>query len=284
MKLLTRLFNFYIDASVHVGLSVYSLIVITLLNFDMPYDENVCYAVFYGTIVGYNFIKYGSEARRFYIVKTRHIKGIQYFSFICFALCVYYLLQLSASALVLLGGLVLLSFFYAVPLYTSVRNIRNSPGIKIFIVALVWSGVTVVLPVVNNYELFRAAGGIVGDVGVEWLQRFLLVIVLTIPFEIRDMVVDDLSLGTIPQKVGVRKAKSAGIVLLCLVLAIEFLKKNSFWPDVVSLFVILVLVALALVYSGVKQNKYYCSFWIEGIPVLWGLLLLLLNNFITLKT
>ncbi|MBC9795563.1 hypothetical protein [Sinomicrobium weinanense] len=284
MKLLTRVFNFYIEASVHVALSVYALTVITLLNFDMPYDENVCYAVFYGTIVGYNFIKYGSEARRFYMVETRHVKTIQYFSFICFALCVYYVLQLSVSSLVLLGGLVVLSFFYAVPFYTSVRNIRNSPGIKIFIVALVWSGVTVGLPVVNHYDLFRAGGGAVRDVGIEWLQRFLFVIVLTIPFEIRDMAVDDLSLGTIPQKIGIGNAKSVAILLLCLVLVVEFLKKNSFWPDVVSLSVILVLMVLALRYSQVKQNKYYCSFWVEGIPVLWGLLLLLLNNLITLKT
>lgn len=279
MNLLTRLFNFYIEASVHVALAVYSMTVITLLNFDIPYDENVCYAVFYGTIVGYNFIKYGSEARRFYIVKTRHIKSIQYFSFICFTLCVYYLFHLTAPALMLLGGLIVLSFFYAVPLYTSVRNIRNSPGIKIFIVALVWSGVTVLLPLVDNYEVLISGKGFALDAGIEWLQRCLFIVVLTIPFEIRDMTVDDLSLGTIPQKVGVKRAKSLGIFLLCLVLVLELLKRNSLWQDTVSMFIILVLTMLALVFSREKQNKYYCSFLVEGIPVLWGVLLLILKGF-----
>ncbi|MGS2763197.1 hypothetical protein [Sinomicrobium sp. M5D2P9] len=278
MSFLTRIFNFYIEASIHVGLAVYSLTVITLLNFGIPYDENVCYVVFYGTIVGYNFIKYGSEARRFYIVKTRHVKSIQYFSFICFALCGYYLFQLNFRALLVLGILVVLSFFYAVPLYASFRNIRNLPGIKIFIVALVWSGTTVLVPLVNNYEIVYAENGWMWDVSLEWLQRFLFVVVLTIPFEIRDMAVDDLSLGTIPQKTGVRNAKLIGVTLLFLVLALELLKQNKLWPDGLSLLVIAILVAIALIYSRVNQNKYYSSFRVEGIPVLWGLLLVFLKE------
>ncbi|RNL84899.1 hypothetical protein ED312_13010 [Sinomicrobium pectinilyticum] len=278
MNVLTKVFNFYLEASIHVALAVYSLTVITLLNFDVPYDEDVCYAVFYGTIVGYNFIKYGSEARHFYIVKTQYVKSIQYFSFICFALCGYYLFQLSPYALLLLGVLMVLSFFYAVPFYTSFRNIRNSPGIKIFIVALVWSSTTVLLPLINNSGIISARDGLVWDVALEWLQRFLFVVVLTIPFEIRDMAVDDLSLGTIPQKIGIRNAKLLGISLLLLVLVLELLKRNTLWPDGLSLLVIATLVGIALLYSGVKQNKYYSSFWVEGIPVLWGALLLFLKG------
>ncbi|MGS2738682.1 hypothetical protein [Sinomicrobium sp. M5D2P17] len=278
MSILTKVFNFYIEASIHVALAAYSMTIITLLNFGIPYDKNVCYVVFYGTIVGYNFIKYGSEARRFYIVKTRYVKSIQYFSFICFALCGYYLFRLSPYALLVLGALVVLSFFYAVPLYASFRNIRNLPGIKIFIVALVWSGVTVLLPVVNNYNILTTENGLVRDVGLEWLQRFLFVVVLTIPFEIRDMAVDDLSLGTIPQKIGVRSAKLLGIVLLLLVLVLEMLKQNKLWPDGLALLVIAILVTIALINSRIKQNKYYCSFWIEGIPVLWVLLLVFLKE------
>lgn len=278
MSFLTKVFNFYIEASIHVALSVYSLTVITLLNFGIPYDENVCYVVFYGTIVGYNFIKYGSEARRFYVVKTRYVKSIQYFSFICFLLCGYYLLHLNAAAFIVLAVLMILSFFYAVPLSSSFRNIRNSPGIKIFIVALVWSGATVVLPVVNNADIMAFGEASVQDVVLEWLQRFLFVMVLTIPFEIRDMAVDNLSLGTIPQKIGVKNARKLGIYVLVVVFALELLKQNRLGTDAMTLLVVIVLLVLALIYSRVKQHRYYCSFWVEGIPVVWAVLLVLFKN------
>ncbi|WP_112369869.1 UbiA prenyltransferase family protein [Sinomicrobium soli] len=278
MKWLIRLLNFYIEASIHVALSAGMLTVITMFNLDLPFDGYVCLTVFFGTIVGYNFIKYGSEARRFYVVRTRYVKSIQYFSFACFLCCVFCAIHIRLQGLMVLGGLVLLCFFYAVPLNASVRNIRNFPGIKIFIVALVWSGATVWLPLAGNMELpvyGRVSGA---DMLMEGIQRFLFVIVLTIPFEIRDMAVDDLSLGTIPQKFGVRSSKYMGTAVLLLVLLLELFKRKSSLPDFAGLSLTSVFLGVALWYSRVEQGKYYCSFWVEGIPVLWMVLLVILKG------
>ncbi|WP_461534213.1 UbiA prenyltransferase family protein [Sinomicrobium sp.] len=277
MERLIRLLNFYIEASIHVALSACALTVITVFNFDLPFDWYVCLSVFFGTIVGYNFIKYGSEARRFYVVRTRYVKSIQYFSFVCFAICAYCLIHIRLPGLIVLFGLILLSFFYAVPLNASVRNIRNFPGIKIFIVALVWSGATVWLPLANNLDASGSVGLLGEDMIIEGIQRFLFVIVLTIPFEIRDMAVDDLSLGTIPQKVGVKNTRYIGALILLLVLFMELLKQKSGWSDFFGLLITSELLGLALWYSRVDQKKYYCSFWVEGIPIVWMVLLLLLN-------
>ena len=60
MTCLRTLFDFYINASIHVALSVYALTRVTEIYFDIPYDENLNYFIFYGTITGYNFIKYRS--------------------------------------------------------------------------------------------------------------------------------------------------------------------------------------------------------------------------------
>ncbi len=101
----------------------------------------------------------------------------------------------------------------------------------------------------------------VQDVVLEWLQRFLFVMVLTIPFEIRDMAVDNLSLGTIPQKIGIKNARKLGIYVLVVVFALELLKQNWLGTDAMTLLVVIVLLVLALIYSRVKQHRYYCSFW-----------------------
>jgi len=58
MTFLKQLFNFYINSSIHVALAVYALAYITLVEYDIEYDENVLYFVFYATITGYNFVKY----------------------------------------------------------------------------------------------------------------------------------------------------------------------------------------------------------------------------------
>ena len=63
MQMLKKLLNFYIESSIHVALSVYALIRITFFKLNLPYDEPVAYFSFFGTIVGYNFIKYDELVR-----------------------------------------------------------------------------------------------------------------------------------------------------------------------------------------------------------------------------
>jgi len=58
MNLFKLVFNFYINSSIHVALAVYALVRITESYFKLPYNENLDYFIFYGTITGYNFIKY----------------------------------------------------------------------------------------------------------------------------------------------------------------------------------------------------------------------------------
>ena len=47
MKGLKHLFNFYLNSSIHVALSVYALTWITLIKFEIDYDKSVLYFVFY---------------------------------------------------------------------------------------------------------------------------------------------------------------------------------------------------------------------------------------------
>ena len=100
--------------------------------------------------------------------------------------------------------------------------------------------------------------------------------VLILPFEIRDLSVDDLSLGTLPQKIGVQKTKLFGAVLLLIFLLLEFFKDEVLELNVVVLPVIFIVTLFFLINSSVKQSKYYASFFVEGIPIIWLLLLLVL--------
>jgi len=278
MKVFKQLFNFYLDSSIHVALSAYSLTWITLLEFDLSYHKKVLYFVFYATITGYNFVKYFGIAKFHHRSLTNWLKAVQIVSFFCFLLMCYYAYQLRVQTLLFISGLGIITFLYAIPFLPkrwfldNQHNLRSVGGLKIYLIALIWSGVTVFLPLIeNNYLLDET-------VFITAIQRFILIIVLMLPFEIRDLRYDSLKLATIPQKIGVKQTKTIGVLLLTVFFFLEFFKDEVESVSVIILFFITVLTGLFLWFSKTEQRKYYSAFWVEGLPVFWLALWLVFNG------
>ena len=72
MRVLKRIFDFYLDASVHVALSVVVLMDITAVFFGLEGDKHLTYFMFFATISCYNFIKYGIEAKKYFFVSNSY--------------------------------------------------------------------------------------------------------------------------------------------------------------------------------------------------------------------
>ena len=106
------------------------------------------------------------------------------------------------------------------------------------------------------------------------LQRFLLVFVLILIFEIVDLKDDDPLLQTVPQQIGVERTKKLGFGLLVLFLALDFLNGNF---SLLSLFFILVT-ALFLAFANEYRSKYYTLFWVEAIPIFGFVLQLFISK------
>ena len=121
-------------------------------------------------------------------------------------LCRYFVL------ISIFGGI---TFLYAIPLLPkryfidNQKNLREIGGLKIYIIAIVWTFTTVTLPLIENKT------AITTDVIITSVQRFLFVIVLMLPFEIRDLNYDSLKLATIPQKIGIKKNRSKFASVFC---------------------------------------------------------------------
>ncbi|MGB5417349.1 hypothetical protein [Algibacter sp.] len=272
MRFFKQLINFYINSSIHVALAVYSLTWVTLLSLNLSYSESVLYFVFYASITGYNFVKYYGIAKFHHRQLANWLKWIQILSFICFILMCYYGLQLKLYTHIFIGCFAIFTIFYAIPISTKKNNsLRNSSGLKVFVIALVWAGVTVFIPLINaDYQVSL-------DVILLAVQRFLYVLVLMIPFEIRDLKFDSINLSTIPQKLGVKNTKVFGIILLLVFFLLEFLKDETSESAIITLFIVSVVTGLFVVFSKIEQHKYYSSFWVEGLPILWLFLMLLFN-------
>jgi hypothetical protein len=268
MTWIKRIFDFYLDASIHVAFAILCLVHITALTLNINIPKALYLFIYFGSITCYNFVKYGVEAEKYILVATRYHKNIQFFSLGCFLVALYQVFFLSEAVIIGLLVLGLITGLYALPVLPKHKNFRSLSGFKILIVATVWAGTTVILPVLSQDEAITL------NVKVETLQRFLFVLILLIPFEIRDMKYDSTELRTLPQRFGIKGAKLIGIGWAVLFFGSSFLMSDF---DVVSIYAkaILFIILLVLLFlTNLNQGKYFSSFWVEAIPIFWWSILL----------
>ena len=270
--MLKKIFDFYINASLHVALSAYALVSMTMYFFSIYNDFEVRAFVFFGTVVGYNFVKYDALARLRKKTIGKGLRLIIALSVFCALASFYYFLKLKLITQTLGGIVFLLLLLYTLPFFPNKQNARNWKGVKIYIVSLCWVGVTVLLPLINEKIPFTS------DVFLMCLQRFILIFVLVLIFEIVDVNTDDPHLKTVPQQIGVGKTKLVGYVLLVILLALEFLFTSQ--QDYVPLafkFIVCGIIGWFLYFANENKSRYYASFWVESIPIFWWILFLLLS-------
>jgi hypothetical protein len=273
MILFKRFFDFYLNSSIHVAFAAYALLRISEMYLDIPYQKNLDYFIFFGTITGYNFVKYAGVAKLHHKSLTSNLKNIQIFSFFCFLAMCFYAFSFPIKTLLISIPFAILTVLYAVPFLSGFeKNLRAYGYLKIIVVALVWSAFTVLIPA------FHDSNTISYEVFLLFIQRFLIVVVLILPFEIRDLKYDSISLQTIPRKIGIPQTKRLGLILMLFSLLISYsLNTNLEMKKAFMLFFFLVIIFLMR--AKETQSEYFSSFWVESLPIIWWLLLLGFHNF-----
>jgi len=271
MHLIKRIVDFYIYSNIHVALAGLCITKITLIKFGIT-ESYAPYFVALSIIVSYNFIRYCE-------IKARHLnqfkswffdnkKKLFVLTFVSGLLLVYitFFTDFNRNATLLLLPFSLVTFFYVIPLF-KIGNIevsfRNFPSLKIFSIAIVWAGVSVFFP------LYEAGYVIDSDVYLEFVQRVLFLIVITLPFDIRDVTTDLKLLETMPQVLGISATKRIGLVFLVEFVLLELFKQNYSIESLLILTVIAIISGLFLWFSSPQRNSYYTSFWVESIPICW---------------
>lgn len=253
MKFLQQLLDFYIQSSIHVGFAVFCLVKTTEITANLTPNPSLASCVFFATILGYNFLKYGEIFWRgnYQSAKYYSILFVSIFSLFGLIYQFCYLSNAIRMHLFVSGLLVLIYPF-----------IRKFGILKLFFVSLVVTYITVFIP-------FKNLKFIESDLVIHFIQRFLLLSSLLIPFEIMDSFQDPISLQTLPQKFGINKTKLLGMLLVIPFMILEFLKTKS---SLISLFIGLVTV-IFIHFSSKQRNKYYTNFWVESVPIFWLILL-----------
>ena len=276
MHRLKKYFDFYIFSNLHVSFAVFSLTKLTLVMYGIT-ENTLPWFTFFSTLFSYNFIRlYKLSDIQHWMNQfvRKHRKILILLMIISLGSCFYLLFQLQLKAILVLLPFTFLTFFYVLPINFS-RNtpmtLRAISFIKIFLIAFSWAGVTVLFPLVNYHK----------SIGLDELliftQYFFFVVVITLPFDIRDVNFDEDSLKTIPQVLGVNYAKRFGILCLMLFVGMEFSKSTAESFGFREHLIIAVLALIFLMRSSKNQNKYYSAFWVESIPIVWLILHLIIN-------
>ncbi len=268
MNVLKRIFDFYLQGSIHVALSVYVFIRITEIVLNLPPNVYLAGFGFFGTIVGYNFVKYDALARSGKPKLGLRLKVFIGLSILAFIGSIFCFFHLTFRTQGISGIFLAITALYTLPFFPNQKNARSWAGLKIYVVALCWVGVTVVLPVLNANAPMET------DFYIVSIKRFILVVVLLFVFEIIDLAWDDPHLKTVPQQIGVLKTKILGVFLLLVFLFLELFQRNESLPKFAASIILIIVTAIFLVFATERRSKYYTTFWTESIPILWWILLM----------
>lgn len=255
MKIFSKIFDFYIDGSIHVAFAVFCLVQITIISNHLESMDYFPFCVFFGTVLGYNFLKYFEIFRRGFFKSNKYyaIIIVSIFAGIGF-LFSFYILENRIQKLLFFSGLFVLIYPF----------LRRYGWMKLFFVSFVVTFITVYIP-------FQTLKGMPFEFYISFIQRFFILTSLLIPFEIMDSKTDEKILNTLPQLFGINSSKLLGILLVIPFILLEFLKHN---PTFLVLPIGIVTV-LFIDFTEWKRNKYYTSFWVESVPILWWLMLVL---------
>lgn len=275
MNALQKILDYYVFYNIHVGIATACLVLVSTANVEVSSITYSSFFVFFSTVFAYHFIRVFENSETKLKSITTYMKNqpkvLLLVGFIAFSGAFSCGFLIGIRHLWILIPAAFITFWYAVPLfkYKGKRiSLRNYPTIKILSIAFVWAISTVLFPLQENLADLQ--------VWLEFMQRFFQIMALVIPFDIRDLNKDAKHLQTLPQKIGIAKAKNVGIQYLVLVFLLGFFKAPLEAMTVVSELLIFILCLLLLVKSKENQSKYYAAFWVESVPIVWfGLLLII---------
>ncbi|MBC2839588.1 hypothetical protein [Robiginitalea sp. SC105] len=261
MRFFRSVLGFYVNGSFHVSAALISLLLYTEMLSGFQVAPSYYGALFFGSVAGYNLLKYGVEHWRDRPRPGGRYRLIYAISLLSLLAGGCFLLKLGFRFWLLSAGCVLLAGLYALPVMPGFRNLRSFGLLKVPLVALIWVAATVWIPV------WGPGASLGWDLWVESGQRFLWVCLLMLPFEIRDMQTDPPGMRTLPRRLGLPLTRRLSWIAAMLFVLAVGLKDAPALAEWVSKGVAAILTGLAVSGSKEDQPAYYASFWVESIPI-----------------
>ncbi len=229
-------------------------------------------------LIGLNSLTALAFAANFLITQTHFQLNPQILTLSCLSICVIPVYQFIKTqkvnfAIAAIPGMAICLFFFTTANVSSTialfiamalsvtynRNPkfgwRNNPFLKVGVVALVWTLMSVLIPfLLENVEISFTY----------LFLRFLLFCVQILLFEIADIPTDKGRIQSVPQLVSVTFLKT--ILALTAFTALFFLEENLFISFTLSGYLLFLIVRIA------PDNRRFADVFVEAFPILYLLL------------
>lgn len=267
----TRFIQFITYSNCWIGLGAALFSLPFYLLEKLPPNYPFLVFVFFSTILTYTFqrhVKILTASRidgdRIQWMKSNPIL-VKVILAISFLGSIYPLFYFSLNALLVLVFLGAISLFYVVKIPLLIKkNLRDIPSLKIFLIALVWAATGSFLPYLNADDTALKLPTFL------FIINFIFIIALTIPFDIRDLDLDEAEKKTIPQLLGKKTAIWISIVLLLLHYGLQ----SWCFSTLLTWSAVSLSIAILLMAGNYRhRNDLYYSFLIDGLLILQPLLL-----------
>jgi hypothetical protein len=280
--------HFVADSNLWIALCAFGLIAQSFIIYNVPVvNSDAWYLLFSfcNTYIIYNLHRIITiPAKEFETLSGMHGFIAQYKMWVFAAMmlaailsfvCLFFISMQSIIALAILGAI---AVFYTFPLPFGIR-LRDFGYLKPFIVATVWSFVAVLVPLANYIQ------DDILNISLLWLNRFLFIVAITIPFDVRDLKFDKVNLkyATIPMRIGKLRTYwlSQGLLMIsAMPLLVVLFLEQTIEAHLIPL-LMWYLITSSIIRHNLKSktevNEYQYTFWLDGTMVL-GYLLFLIGN------
>lgn len=269
---------------------VYSNIHIALIAAALSLETNIILGVrplgiapmfiFFATLVIYNLGYFNAvfSREKFYREQASWMKvNMTYWIYsiiIGLVGLVYLLAKFGFKGQLIIGIFGLITFIYIlhdVNLFGKYFSIRNIPYIKVFIVALTWSAITI-LPQIIDLKINLV------ELNWEWLlfERFFFILSITLMFDVRDLHHDSKKLHTFPQTIGVIKTKWLSVFFL-VVASIGLINLDLALSQLLGIFLIYMLTLFMIYRSAPDKDDVFYTGWFDGVIGLHALVVIGFN-------
>lgn len=264
-----KLAKFIIFSNLWISLAAAGLTLNTYFLINQNINWNVIHLVFLATFSVYNFqrlIKHyyqnkNHSKRHLWIYNNSIILTILVIISSLTSLFLFFE-SFSIPSFIILIPFIAVSILYATPIFSKNRALRDYPFIKIFLIAITWAASSVLLPAIELDLFFNS------KLITLFIINFLFIIAITIPFDIRDLKVDDLDTKTIPQVFGINGSilLSLALIIACCVLAHSYFHRSG---QNIHLEVSLVCTFIILFFYKKEMPELYYSGILDGTILLF---------------
>jgi 4-hydroxybenzoate polyprenyltransferase len=287
-KIFEPVFDFLLFSNVFMALCAIAQALVTFYLIGAKPVVPVIWLLFTSTLGIYNFcilLTKPSDPGHSQYKRVRwffsHYRLMVTFTIVCLLSLIPLFVLMSMESRILLIFLSIVSFAYSIPLFSindQKFGLRNIPGLKQFLISLVWTMSTVLLPILEAQH-FQLTNISMRDTTILIAKRFLFISALTIPFDIRDLFEDQRSgLKTVPVLWGEKSAYLFCQVLLAGSIILLFIfRNNGFNANFWALTTTVLLAGWLIFKSKWDKNEYYYFFFMDGVLILQYLMLLLFN-------